>query len=369
MGMNMMGAGPWAKKAYPVSLASGQEYVLPSGQYFVRLGHLVVVQFYDALTGIWRTFANSAQSGFVPVTADGANVRLFNPSGTVVGAYVTNGGSGYTNGIYPYGTIASGSYVLATASAGLGNFSVIVGGAINTSVTLTTAGAGYNYPPTLVFSDPPAGGVKASAVATVSGGAITGVTVVNQGAGYTAAPTITVVPDPRDTITTAAALTVNSTLANSGRVTAVLLGTSGGAGYAGTPPTISFSASAGTSAAATAVMCYTVTAAGTVTGGAQLDGATVFFQSAPLATAKTNAPVNPSVEQGLFLPRLGYGAVTLAAGAASAITVVDGGLHQSSTIVAPFAVTWSGGALGNTGPTAGTLVVGGSTGTADVLTL
>lgn len=368
MGFNMMGAGAWAKKANTISLPTGGQYVLPSGQYLVRLGHLVVVQFYDGLTGIWRTFANSAQSGFEFISADGANIRLFNPTGTVAGAYVTNGGSSYPNGIYPYGTLASGSYVLATASAGLGNFSVVVGGAINTSVTVTTAGAGYNYPPQLLFSDPPAGGVKASAIAVVSAGAISSVTVVNQGAGYTSAPTITVVPDPRDTITTQAALTVNATLANSGRVTAVLLGTSGGAGYAATP-TISFSASAGSSAAATAVMCYTVTAAGTVAGGAQLDGASVLFQSAPIATAKTNAPVNPAVEQSLFLPRLGYGAVGLSAGAASTITVVDGGLHQSATIGANFALTWSGGALGNTGPTAGTLVYGGSTGSADIVAL
>lgn len=369
MGFELMGAGPWAKKGGQISLASGQVYVLPSGQYIVQLGRYTVVQYYDALCGIWRTYAgHSPNRSTILVTADGANVRLANPTGTVIGAYVTNGGSGYPNGIYPYGTLASGSYVVATASAGLANFSVIVGGAINSTVTVTTAGVGYNYPPTLIFSDPPAGGVKAAAIAVVSGGAISSVTVTDQGAGYTAAPTITVVPDARDTITTPAVLTVNSTLANSGRVTAVLLGTSGGAGYAATP-TIAFATSAGSSAAATAVMCYTVTAAGTVSGGAQLDLATVFFQSAPLAASKTNAPVNPQVEQGLFTPRLGYGDVTLAVGAASAITVVDGGLHQSATIKAPFALSWSGGALGNTGPTAGTLVYGGATDTAVVLPL
>lgn len=61
-----------------------------------------------------------------------------------------------------------------------------------TGATVTTAGTGYTTAPTLTFSDPPAGGTRATATATVSGGAITAVNIVNPGSGYTTAPTITI---------------------------------------------------------------------------------------------------------------------------------------------------------------------------------
>src|SRR5206468_3037538 len=60
-----------------------------------------------------------------------------------------------------------------------------------TSCTVTAGGTGYTSAPTVTFSAPPAGGVTATATATVSAGAVTGIVMSNPGSGYTSAPTIT----------------------------------------------------------------------------------------------------------------------------------------------------------------------------------
>ena len=83
------------------------------------------------------------------IVADGTNWRLINRTGCPTAAVITNVGSGYT------------SAPTVTASAGGSLWKAIVGGAINTTVTVTTAGT-YNYVPTIVFSAPPAGGINAT---------------------------------------------------------------------------------------------------------------------------------------------------------------------------------------------------------------
>lgn len=76
------------------------------------------------------------------------------------------------------------------ASGARNAVSTQTGGVSNTTVT---AGTGYTTAPTLTFSAPQtAGGVTATATATVAAGSITIVTVTNPGSGYTAAPTVTV---------------------------------------------------------------------------------------------------------------------------------------------------------------------------------
>ena len=217
-----------------------------------------------------------------------------------------------------------------------------------------------------MFSDPPAGGVRASGyVSVLTSGAITTVVVTNQGAGYTTAPTITVVPHPLDTTATGAALTATIDTTNfSGRITALTLA-EGGSAYAAVP-TISFSTSAGSSGAATVVACLSATAISAVSGGsANLTDNTAAFtiQSQVLATSKTNAPVNPAIEGGLFTPRPGYGTITTSSGVASAMTIVDGGLHElvgsttTLTRIVP-AFQWTTAAPTST-PT-GTLALGGN---------
>jgi hypothetical protein len=370
MPINQVGSGVWLKRAIPLTLPAGAIYVPPAGQYLVNLGTYSMVQWYDPISLIWRPNHTPLQSDMQMVSFDGYNQRIVNLTGCIIGAYLTNGGSGYPNGIYPAGTPQTGSYVVATTTAGVGTatFNVIVGGCINTVVTITTAGVGYNNPPDLVFSDPPTGGVKASAIATVSGGAISGVTVINQGAGYTTAPTITVTPNPVDVtapgqtnVGTPAVLT--TTLTNSGRVTAVTIANVGN-GYTAVP-TITFTASAGTVAAATAIPCFTVTGVTAPGGGsANQTAAMLWLQSTPLSAAKTNAPVNPQSEQGLFTPRIGQCSATLTAGVASAIAVQDGGLHQvaAASILQLVSSAWATAAP--TSSINGTLATGGSTDTA-----
>jgi hypothetical protein len=64
------------------------------------------------------------------------------------------------------------------------------------SVTIPSGGIGSGYttaPPTVTFSDPPAGGTRATGTATIANGKITGVTIAagGGGSGYTTNPTIT----------------------------------------------------------------------------------------------------------------------------------------------------------------------------------
>jgi len=379
MGIQLIGAGTRtsAFTSVPLTLHSGQTYQIPAGQYLVNLGPYTVVQSYDSVTQTWKPMQTPTNSDSVIVSSDGFNYRVQNITGTAVGAYVTNGGSGYTNGIYPASTTTSSqtNYVIATVSAAgaqsslvgtIAKYNVIVGGAISTTVTVTTAGSGYTRPVNLLFSDPPAGGVRASGyVSALSSGGISTVVVTNQGAGYTTAPTITVVPHPLDTSATGAVLTATIDTTNfSGRITALTLA-EGGSAYAAVP-TISFSTSAGSSGAATVVACLSATGISSVSGGsANLTDNTGAFtiQSQVLATSKTNAPVNPAIEGGLFTPRPGYGTITTSSGVASAMTIVDGGLHElvgsttTLTRIVP-AFQWTTAAPTST-PT-GTLALGGN---------
>jgi hypothetical protein len=74
--------------------------MVPSGQYMLLLGRYTFLQFWDPIANIWRNVQTGGMAPAFPVTSDGSNFRLANLTGTVVGAVVTNGGTGYTNGIY-----------------------------------------------------------------------------------------------------------------------------------------------------------------------------------------------------------------------------------------------------------------------------
>jgi hypothetical protein len=322
-----MGAGLWAKKAQQITLPTGGLYVLPPGQYMIQPGQYTFVQAFDYVSQIWRNMntpviGNPSQL----VTSDGFSVRLANLTGTVVGALVTNGGTGYTNGIYPpaaqLGTLAAPK---ATVAAGGGTnlalLNVIVGGVINTTVTITAGGKNYLYPPTLIIDQPPVGGVPASAVCTISGGAINAVTVTNAGAGYSAVPKITIMNDPRDTTGTGGVLTVNATLAQSGAISA-LTSADPGAAYTSVPA-ISFTPAS--TSAATAIMCFTAT---TVTWtGATNAGNGNFGIINSTVVAGSSTTTNPAITTGLFVPRIGYTAFSTTA-SPTTTTIVDGGLHQ-----------------------------------------
>lgn len=350
----------------PISLASGQVYNIPSGQYSCHLGPYTAVQQYDGVQQTWRFVEASTQSAPTLVSSDGYNVRLINMTGTAVGAVITNAGTGYTNGIYPagtqQGTAASPSVTFAAGGGSvLATGNIIVGGAINSTVAITNGGSNYTKAPILLISAPPAGGVQATATCTISAGVINAVTVTNQGAGYTVAPTINVVNAYNDTTGTGGVLTVNATLAGSGTVTAITMNNNG-AGMTSVP-SITFSPASTT--AATAVMCFTAL---TLTGasGATNTVGTYGLLGLSQVTGGTATLTNPAISTGVFTPRIAVAVATTAAATYSSV-ILDGGLHQVTTITQGL-LTQGGPAFGGTAYTPAS-TVGGTTDTVYLQTI
>lgn len=342
-----------AQASGPISLPAGAAELVPAGQFLVQPGPYSFLQVKDPVTGTWRTLGTSTHDPKT-VLSDGQNFRIANLSGCAVGAFITNVGSGYT------------STPTVTASAGGSTWRAIVGGAINSTVTITAAGSGYTYAPVLLIDPPPAGGVQATATCTISGGAINAVTVVNQGAGYTTAPNITVIRDPRDTTGSGAVLTVNSTLAGSGTVTAILCTDHG------TPqtsvPTLTISGGGGASAAATAVMCFTVTGYTVGTAGAVYGNAQPILTMAVggIVAGSAGAVVNPAIGPGMFTPRPGYITSTSTSGGelTTGGVIQDGGLFQA----VPTSITLAGNSVPTTQAVAA-LTVGGVTDTSYIYSI
>ena len=227
------------------SLSAGASQLIPAGAWNVGTGLYSEVQEYDPVPQIWRNIGNDAGTTVKYVQSDGVNFRVANQTGCVVGVLVTTAGAGYT------------SAPVVTDNGGTGTYTAVVGGAMNTSVTIANGGTGYKYPPILQISAPPSPGVQATATCTISGGVINAVTVVNQGAGYTSAPVISVINDPRDTVGSGAVLT--TTLTGSGTITAVLVNNHGTA--VTSVPTLTFTGGGYTTqAVGVAIMCFTTTA-------------------------------------------------------------------------------------------------------------
>jgi len=324
---------------------------LPSGTYLVALGAYTSMQLKDPVTGDWTTINASPTLGPIPVDSDGSNVRLANLTGTPVGGLITNAGTGLTNGI---GTVT------ITPSAGASVWVSVVGGAINSTVTVTTAGTLYTFAPTLVFSAPPAGGIQATGIAVISAGAISSVTVTNQGAGYTLAPTITIINDPRDTTGSGGVLTVNATLVGSGTLTA-LYPTDPGTVLTAVP---TFTFSPASTIAVTAIMNFTVTGYTVTTAGAAYGTSLPFVvQSVGNIVAGTRASntAGPISDTGLTFPRPARLVGTSTAGGATTATgivIEDAGFGLQavpSAINTPsnLPTTWG----------VGTFTVGGTTDT------
>jgi len=361
MPLNQIGFGPktTAFGGIPISLASGGIFNLPSGQWAVNAGAYTFLQQYDPISNIWLPVGTGAGNEHAVVSSDGYNYRLANLTGCPVGAHITNGGTGYTNGIYPaaaqLGTAAAPS---VTMSAGGARPTIVVGGAINTSVTITSGGANYTLPPILTLSAPPQGGVQATAVCTVSGGAINAVTVTNQGAGYTSAPTITITRHPFDTTGSGGVLTVNPTLVGSGSVTALTFPDHGTGGLTAVP---TFTFAPASTTAATAIMCFTITAFNQQT---TLTGLTLANMGLAIGQAPTTAATltNPRISTGLFIPRLAMTGMS-ATTTGTLTPIIDGGLHMTI----PIGTVYVSNIAGYTSATAAVVpTVGGVTDTSFV---
>jgi len=298
-----------------ITLQAGQTYIIPSGTHFVSPGPYTSLQFFDPVSDTWRT-VNAYYGIMRVIDGDDANWRLANLTGCPVGALISNAGTGLTNG---FGTVN------VIVSSGGSTWQSIVGGAVNTTVTITNAGTGYTYPPTLTFSTPSLsgpGGIQATGLCAVTGGAITSVTVTNQGAGYTLPPTINVTNDPRDTTGVGAVLTAGA-LVGSGQLTA-LVNTNQGTPLTAAP---TFTFSPASTIAVTAVMNFVVTgmtinAAGT--GTVAMPFSFLVWPKVLNITRAANT-AGPIADIGLTMPRPAW---------IVGVTTAGGALQTAGSIVA-----------------------------------
>jgi|HubBroStandDraft_1064217.scaffolds.fasta_scaffold03629_2 hypothetical protein len=307
-----------------ITLSGGQTAIIPAGTYAISPGPYTSLQWFEpvsnnpglntgtnytaAVNGMWRTINATTDQRFFMVDSDGGNWRLANLTGCVVGAVLTNAGTGFntSNTIPP----AAGVFNALVGAAALGNMTFTVsgtsgaqfvpvsGGALNTTITITSGGAGYQYTPIIVIGAPPPGGVQATAVVTaLTAGVVSTVVVVNQGAGYTSLPPITVINDSRDSVGGGCVLTP-SALAGGGGLTALYCVNHGSPVTATPTITPGFGTSGGSGTTATAVMCFAVTGWTQGTAGAGYNNnvagslpATVFPSAAPTPAANTVNPI------------------------------------------------------------------------------
>lgn len=307
-----------------VTLQSGQcQTISPAGWYMVNTGLYTVVQQYDPITGTWRNIGNGDHNGGVKyIYSDGVNYRLANQTGAVVGALLTNGGSGYTSAP----AVSAGS----TGSI----WRSIVGGAVNTTVTVTNGGSNYTYPPEVQFSAPPAGGIQATGYCTLSSGAVSSVTVTNQGAGYASAPTVVFINDPREGVngvTQGYNAAATATLTGAGTVTGLLCLDHGQGGQTSVP-SITFAGGGGSGAAATAIMNWSITAYAAGTAGAGLSGSVAQITAEDAFPTTSPAYTNTYTQSGLVKTRNANIKAPISSGGITATgqVIYDGGVYTSS---------------------------------------
>ena len=320
-----------------IVLPSGGTYIIPAGTYMAAPGPYTMLQVLDPVSGLWVTISTSASQVPMYVNSDGGNYRLANLTGQMVGAIMTNIGSGYTSP--PVVTPSAGG---STWTAIIGNAGSNYGFSVSQTVTVGTAGSGYTLPPIVSFSAPPAGGLPATGYATLSGSTVGSITVVDQGAGYTSAPTVTITANPLDpnvnnivTAKATAALYNTAAGAPTGYVSAIVC-TYGGTSNQSTLPTLTITSSSGSSAAATPLGMFTMNAASTSgTAGAGYGTSLNYsvLTSGGIVSPTAGAIVNPSWGPNLYRVRPGnLGTLVSSAGGAIANTtlpVIDGGLFQA----------------------------------------
>jgi len=283
-----------------VTLQAGQVWEFPSGTYMVFPGAYTFLQQFDPVARIWRNMPTITGLNFT-IDSDGDNFRLANTTGCVVGALITTGGAGLTNGI---GLGASVTGITAISCTGGAVFSPVVGGSVATSGSplMTATGSNYLFPPLAIFDAPPAGGIQATGIVNLSGAFGLSITMTNQGAGYTTAPRVTIVNDPRDTTGTGMAFT--TTIATASASLTALLVTDHGNPVT-TTPTISFTSSASTAPTAVPVMNYVVTGYTSSTGGDNIVGSGLIAMSSQMITSGTGslAVGNPAYDTKITFPR------------------------------------------------------------------
>jgi hypothetical protein len=329
----------YGAQAYP-QLATGN---VLSGQYMLQLGLYSVLQVYDSALRYWRNL-QVAPGAPIVVSSDGTNFRIANTTGCPIGGLVTAAGSGGTNGFYGYvsnvaeapGLALGSQYVMANGvitagnstfnivpSAGGSQWNAIVGGAVNTTISLSgtvfqngafggtgpsatgSGGSGYTKPPIIVFTPPPNQGnqpyILPAAVCTISGGAVNSVTVTQQGAGLLGLPGITVINQPGDTAGSGAVLgwsSGNSAQVGSGTLLAawpVFYGTA-----QTSVPTFTYSGGGSPGPTMTAIMNFTVTGFTNTTAGVGYVAAGGVIWGGIVSGSAANT--NPLLDKALTVP-------------------------------------------------------------------
>lgn len=320
---NLMASGvPYTQPSNTVSLAAGQSIQIPAGDWIIDLGKYSILEIQDPVptggvvtqtSGYWRPLRT--QRGTFPMRSDGINYRVSNLTGCAVSAVVTKGGSNWVQ-----------ASTVVAPSTGNSTWQAIVGGRIQ-GLSLTALGAGYGVAPIVYIAPPPAPGLAATAVATLSGttGTIASITMINQGAGYTSAPAVTILPNPFDPSTsTITAATAQVLLTGSGAVSAIIC-TNAGAPVASTM-TLAVSG-AGQSCLVTPSFLTTISAITfSAAGSGSYSAATIrTYGGVPAAVPKWT---NPDYENTNFLPRQAQILATLSGGFlnSGAFTVIDGGM-------------------------------------------
>lgn len=331
-----------------ITLAPGQGLPIPRGNYWVDIGAYAVMQYLDPVTTAWRSFTSSRPGPQLVTGSDGFNFRAFNPTGTAAGSIVTNGGSGYAQGS-----------TTVTPSAGNSTWQPVVGGRLNTTISITAAGGGYTIPPIVMIPPPPPPGYGATAIAVLSSGTVSSITVVNQGAGYgTTAPAIAIYPNPTDPAFLSGGITSNATatatVVGAGQLSAVIC-TNPGSSFA-TVPSLTI-AGAGTSAAATIVPIFTLASASITSGGVAYTTAAAITTVGGVPSA-TPAYTNPAYELTGYIPRQAQIGIAAAGGGTITTigTIIDGGMFAGT----PTAVVFGGAP---TTPATIALVVGSTNAT------
>lgn len=159
------------------------------GDTFYNKGTIEGVSVISGGTGY--TVSGSSTSITVSGTTTGSGATFTKTvntlTGAITGVTVTNGGTGYTKGVDLVMTTSSGTGATFTCT--------IVGGVIQNSVVITSAGIGYVAGDSLTAQ---VGGAVIvpvlSRTTTTTGfvGSIVGVQIINPGVGYVSAPTLTV---------------------------------------------------------------------------------------------------------------------------------------------------------------------------------
>lgn len=251
-----------------VNLQSGAIWNVPDGSFILRMDAQSVLQWFDANSGLWRITDSGETNSPVQIDSDGTNFRVVNISGTILGANITNGGTGYATG---------DTFALTAPAAGTpsrtAKGTMIIGGSL--TYTVVSGGTGYSNPMFIIQPPQLCGGAYGLSLpayiasCTVTSGVISAPTGGYAGAGYVQAPTVTVIDAVPSGITPGSGAIVTAAVGGAGIWKGTVM-TDYGAGYDGTHiPTFTFTTVAGASAAATALPSMSlksVTIGGTNTG-------------------------------------------------------------------------------------------------------